>query len=103
MQCVDLISISKLAKEKNIPVIVDAGIGAPSHAAHAMEMGADAVLVNSAIALAQDAPVMAKAMSKAVQAGRLAFLAGRLPQRSHAIPSSPTFGIITNSTTVQEK
>ena len=96
-------NIALIIESSNIPVIVDAGIGVPSEAAHAMEMGADAVLVNSAIALAQDAPVMAKAMSKAVQAGRLAFLAGRLPQRSHAMPSSPTFGIITNSTTVQEK
>ncbi len=60
----------------------------------ALEMGADAVLVNSAIALAKDAPTMAKAMSQAVQAGRQAYLAGRLPQRSQAMASSPTLGTI---------
>ena len=60
-----------------------------------MEMGADAVLVNSAIAMAKDPATMAQAMSQAVQAGRKAFLAGRLPKRSNAVASSPSAGIIT--------
>ena len=87
-------NISLILENSNVPVIVDAGIGVPSEAAQAMEMGADAVLVNSAIALAKNAPAMAQAMSQAVQAGRQAYLAGRLPQKSHATPSSPTWGII---------
>ena len=87
-------NIALIIENSTIPVIVDAGIGVPSEAAHAMEMGADAVLVNSAIALAKDAPTMAKAMSQAVQAGRQAYLAGRLPQRSQAMASSPTLGTI---------
>ncbi len=89
-------NIALIIENSNVPVIVDAGIGVPSEAAHAMEMGADAVLVNSAIALAKDAPAMAKAMSKAVQAGRQAFLAGRLPISTHGMASSPTIGIISN-------
>ncbi len=89
-------NIGIIIENSNIPVVIDAGIGVPSEAAHAMEMGADAVLVNSAIAMAQNAPAMAEAMSKAVQAGREAFLAGRLPQRSNAESSSPNWGIISN-------
>ena len=62
--------------ESNVPVVVDAGIGAPSHAAEAMEMGADAVLVNTAIALTPNPVAMAKAFKMAVEAGRMAYLAG---------------------------
>ncbi len=87
-------NIAMIIENANIPVVVDAGIGVPSEAAHAMEMGADAVLVNSAIALSGGPAAMAGAMAKAVQAGREAFLAGRLPRRSEASPSSPTSGLV---------
>ena len=89
-------NIALIIENSNIPVVVDAGIGVPSEAAHAMEIGADAVLVNSAIALAGRPPKMAEAMHKAVQAGREAFIAKRLPERSKASPSSPSEGIITD-------
>jgi len=72
-----------------VPVVVDAGIGVPSDAAEAMELGADAVLINTAIARA-DAPVaMARAMALATRAGRLAHLSGRIPQQPTAVASSP--------------
>ncbi|WP_194439735.1 thiazole synthase [Vibrio fluminensis] len=75
--------------QARIPVIVDAGIGAPSHAALAMEMGADAVLVNTAIAAAQQPVAMAQAFKLAVESGRIAYQAGLAGQVSHAIASSP--------------
>ncbi|OGR83716.1 MAG: thiazole synthase [Elusimicrobia bacterium RIFCSPLOWO2_01_FULL_54_10] len=74
---------------KNVPLILDAGVGTASDAAEAMELGADAVLMNTAIAEAQDTVAMARAMSLAIQAGRLAFLAGRMPKRLYASASSP--------------
>ena len=74
----------------------------PSDAAYAMEMGADAVLVNSAIAMAGNPPAMAQAMSKAVQAGRQAFLAGRLETSSNALASSPNIGIVSSHTTANQ-
>ncbi|MEG5058861.1 thiazole synthase [Microcoleus sp. A2-C5] len=77
-----------------IPVVVDAGIGTPSEAAQAMEMGADALLINSAIANAQNSPAMAKAMGMAAEAGRLAYLAGRMPVKDYAIASSPQTGTV---------
>ncbi len=86
-------NIKIIIENSKVPVIVDAGIGVPSHAAYAMEIGADAVLINSAIALAKDPKLMAEAMSKGVQAGRSAFLAGRLEKRSKASASSPMGGI----------
>ena len=73
----------------NVPVIVDAGIGAPSHAAEAMEMGADAVLVNTAIAVAGDPVAMARAFAKGVEAGREAYEAGLGGRSSVAVASSP--------------
>ncbi len=82
-----------IIEESRVPVVVDAGIGAPSDAALAMEMGADAVLVNTAIALAQDAALMAEAIKEGVEAGRKAHLAGRIPKRVHATASSPPEGI----------
>jgi thiazole synthase len=82
-----------IIEEARVPVVVDAGIGAPSDAALAMELGADAVLVNTAIALAQDPELMAEAMKEGVEAGRKAFIAGRIPRRSQASPSSPTEGV----------
>jgi len=82
-----------IIEEANVPVVVDAGIGAPSDAALAMELGADAVLVNSAIALARDPVLMAEAIRAGVEAGRKAFIAGRIPRRAQASPSSPTEGV----------
>ncbi len=87
-------NIKIIIENSKVPVVVDAGIGVPSEAAQAMEMGADAVLINSAIALSGNPAKMAAAMSKAVQAGRQAFLAGRLPESSNASPSSPTKGLV---------
>ena len=75
--------------QSNVPVIVDAGLGAPSHAAEAMEMGADAVLVNTAIAVANDPAGMAKAFKKAVEAGRIAYEAGMGQPSDQASPTSP--------------
>jgi thiazole synthase len=77
-----------------VPVVIDAGIGAPSDAALAMELGADAVLVNTAIAKAEDPIAMARAMKLGVEAGRLAYRAGRIPKREVASPSSPTTGLV---------
>ncbi len=76
-----------------IPVVVDAGIGTASDAAQAMEMGADAVLVNTAVAAAGQPALMAEAIRLGVDAGRKAFLAGRMPRRTEAAPSSPSEGI----------
>jgi thiazole synthase len=75
--------------QTNVPVIVDAGIGAPSHAAYAMELGADAVLVNTAIAVSQNPVAMAKAFKMAVAAGRMAYEAKLAPVKQHAEASSP--------------
>ncbi len=78
-----------------VPVVVDAGVGTASDAAIAMELGCDAVLMNTAIAGAQNPVLMASAMKKAVEAGREAFLAGRMPKKIYtASPSSPTSGMI---------
>ncbi len=78
-----------------VPVLVDAGVGTASDAAIAMELGCDGVLMNTAIAAAQDPVLMASAMKKAVQAGREAWLAGRMPKKRYAAsPSSPSAGII---------
>lgn len=81
--------------QAQVPVVVDAGVGTASDAAIAMELGCDAVLMNTAIAQAQDPILMASAMKKAVEAGREAFRAGRMPKKIYsASPSSPTSGII---------
>src|SRR6266478_8978715 len=82
-----------IVEEATVPVVVDAGIGAPSDAALAMELGADAVLVNSAVALARDPGLMAEAIKEGVEAGRKAYVAGRMPRRGQASASSPTEGI----------
>jgi len=85
-----------IIKERaGIPMIVDAGVGTASDAAIAMELGADGVLMNTAIAGAKDPVMMAGAMKQAVEAGRMAFLAGRIPKRRHASASSPTEGLVT--------
>jgi len=81
--------------QAKVPVLVDAGVGTASDAAIAMELGCDGVLMNTAIALAQDPIRMAGAMKKAVEAGRDAYLAGRMPRKYYAAsPSSPTEGLI---------
>ena len=82
-------NISLIIENSNIPVIIDAGIGVPSEACQAMEMGADGVLINSAIALADDPVKMAKAMALGVNAGCISFLAGRIQKAVFANPSSP--------------
>jgi thiazole synthase len=87
-------NIAIIIEQAKIPVVVDAGIGTPSEASQAMEMGADALLINSAIAMAQNPPAMAQAMGLAAIAGRLAYLAGRIPIRQDASASSPVTGKI---------
>jgi len=86
-------NISIIIENSNIPVIIDAGIGVPSEACQAMEMGADGVLINSAIALANDPVLMAQAMALGVNAGRMSFLAGRIEKVIYANPSSPETSI----------
>lgn len=78
----------------DVPLIVDAGVGTASDAAVAMELGYDGVLLNTAIAEAEDSELMARAMRLAVEAGRAAFLAGRMPKREYAVASSPLVGTI---------
>jgi len=87
-------SLMILREFARVPLIVDAGVGTASDAAVAMELGADAVLMNTAIAGAQDPVAMAEAMKLAVHAGRLAYLAGRIPRRRYAAASSPVEGLI---------
>ena len=83
-----------IIEQATVPVVVDAGIGAPSHAAEAMEMGADAVLVNTAIAVAQDANRMAIAFKQAVEAGRSAYEIGLGSQSETASATSPLTGFL---------
>ncbi|MBD2209181.1 glycine oxidase ThiO [Nostoc linckia FACHB-104] len=89
-------NIQIIIENARIPVVVDAGIGAPSEAAQAMELGADALLINSAIALANNPAAMARAMNLAAVAGRLAYLAGRMPIKDYASASSPLTGTISS-------
>ena len=86
-----------LMETVKVPVLVDAGVGTASDAAVAMELGAVAVLMNTAIAEARDPVLMAEAMREAVSAGRKAFLAGRMPMRLHAAASSPMTGLVGSS------
>jgi len=90
-------NIAMIIEEARIPIIIDAGIGVPSEAAQALEMGADGVLINSAIALAKDPTLMAQAFSKATEAGRDSYLSGRLHEKQIANPSSPLNGVISNN------
>ena len=85
-------NLSLIIEQANVPVIVDAGVGTASDAAIAMELGCDGVLMNTAIAGAQHPVLMAHAMRLAVEAGRAAYLAGRIPKRFAASPSSPMTG-----------
>jgi len=88
-------AIRIMVEEAGVPVVVDAGLGAPSHAAAAMELGADAVLVNTAIARAGDPVAMARGFRLAVEAGRAAYLAGVMEEHVAAVPSSPVGGTVT--------
>ena len=88
-------NLKLIIEAARVPVLVDAGVGTASDAAIAMELGCDGVLMNTAIAAARDPVLMAGAMKKAVEAGREAFLAGRMPRKHYAAsPSSPTTGVI---------
>ncbi len=89
----NLLNLELIVKKVKVPVIVDAGLGVPSEAARCLELGAAAVLVNTAIARAQDPPQMARAFAEAVVAGRRAFLAGRAHIGLKAVASSPVEGI----------
>ena len=82
-----------IIEQANVPVVVDAGLAVPSDAAKALELGADAVLVNTAIAQAEDSALMGEAFKLGVEAGRKAYLSGRIPVREGAIASSPTTGV----------
>ena len=90
---VDPLSIRFILDAVSVPVIIDAGVGTASDAAVAMELGADGVLMNTAIACAQDPVKMARAMRLAVEAGRLAYEAGRIPKKPYASASSPSAGV----------
>jgi thiazole synthase len=89
-------NIQIIIENAKIPVVVDAGIGTPSEAAQSMELGADALLINTAIAQAQNPVAMARAMNLATEAGRLAYKAGRIPVKVYASASSPITGTITS-------
>ena len=86
--------IQIIVEQANVPVVVDAGLGVPSDASQAMEMGADAVLVNTAIAQANDPTLMADAFCEGVSAGRKAFQAGRIAKATYASASSPVKGVV---------
>jgi thiazole synthase len=88
------VGIRLIIEQARVPVLVDAGVGTASDAAIAMELGCDGVLMNTAIAEAKDPIKMARAMKLAIEAGRLAYLAGRMPKKRYADPSSPLAGLI---------
>lgn len=92
VRCIANIEI--IIKQSHVPVIVDAGLGVPSEASQVMEMGAAAVLLNTAIACAEDPPQMAEAFKLGVEAGRKAYLAGRIPIKEYASASSPLQGVV---------
>lgn len=87
-------NIRIIMENANVPILVDAGVGTPSDAAFAMEMGCEGVLMNTAIAAAQNPVLMASAMKKAIEAGREGYLAGRMPKKAYASASSPMEGLI---------
>jgi len=86
--------VREIKKRLEVPVIVDAGVGTASDACETMEQGVDGILMNTALAAAKKPAAMARAMKLAVEAGRLAYLAGRMPRREWAVPSSPTDGML---------
>jgi thiazole synthase len=87
-------AIRTIKSRLHVPVIVDAGVGTASDACIVMEQGVDGILMNTGIAAASDPVRMAAAMRQAVDAGRLAYLAGRMPRRETAVPSSPLTGML---------
>jgi len=89
------LNLSFIIEQSKVPVIIDAGIGSPADAALAMELGADGVLLNTAVSAAKDPVKMAVAMKLAIEAGRLGYEAGRIAKKDYAIASSPTEGMIT--------
>jgi thiazole synthase len=89
-------NIQIIVENAKVPVVVDAGIGTPSEATQAMELGASAVLINTAIAQAQNPAAMARAMALGTAAGRLGYLAGRIPVKGLASASSPLTGLVTS-------
>ena len=88
------LNIKMIIEQSKLPVILDAGLGTASDASIAMELGCDGILMNTAVAMAQDPILMASAMKKAVLSGREAFLAGRMPKKSYGSASSPKKGLI---------
>jgi thiazole synthase len=90
---VNPLNLSLIIEQATVPIIVDAGIGTPSDAVIAMELGADAVLLNTAVSGAKDPIKMALAMSLAIESGRLGFEAGRIPKKRYATASSPSEGM----------
>lgn len=93
---VNPLNLKFIIEQSTVPVIVDAGIGSPKDAAYAMELGADGVLLNTAVSGAKDPVMMAQAMKMAVEAGRLGFEAGRIEEKEYAVASSPTTGMVTS-------
>ncbi|PIC57602.1 thiazole synthase [Sporosarcina sp. P12(2017)] len=90
------LNLSFIIEQSNVPVIIDAGVGSPKDAAFAMELGADGVLLNTAVSEAANPVMMAEAMKLAIEAGRLGYKAGRMPVRDYGVASSPTEGLVTN-------
>ncbi|WP_080848885.1 thiazole synthase [Cytobacillus gottheilii] len=90
------LNLQFIIEQSDVPVIVDAGIGSPKDAAYAMELGADAVLLNTAVSGAEDPVKMALAMKMAVEAGRLGYEAGRIHEKNYGVASSPLTGMITS-------
>lgn len=90
------LNLSFIIEQSEVPVIIDAGIGSPKDAAFAMELGADAVLLNTAVSEANNPIKMAKAMKLAIEAGQLGHEAGRMPERDYAVASSPMEGLLPN-------
>lgn len=90
---VNPLNLRFIIEQYNVPVIVDAGIGSPADAAYAMELGADGVLLNTAVSAAKDPVKMAHAMKLAIEAGRLGYEAGRMEKKPYATASSPTEGM----------
>lgn len=90
------LNLKFIIEQSSIPVIIDAGIGSPKDVAYAMELGADGVLLNTAVSGAKDPVKMAQAMKLAITAGRLGFEAGRIEEKEYAVASSPTTGMVTS-------
>ncbi|MGP7818324.1 thiazole synthase [Niallia sp. 01092] len=90
------LNLQFIIEQSSVPVIVDAGVGSPKDAAYAMELGADGVLLNTAVSAAKDPVKMAYAMKLAIESGQLGFEAGRIPEKNYGVASSPTTGMVTS-------